>query len=346
MSYQRAKQLVGGNIPPWQKVLDAATSFGKEAQGFSQGFADAYTFGATNLAEKAAEKLVPLPEEAESKYQEIVNPKTSGIGEALGFGTGAFGQLAVNMPKSISHIIKNAEIGKVQKVQKAFGPWVKKYTGEYGKAFRGGVKDVIKKQGTGAPAKEVKRAFDPLRRSDTYKDLPSKTQNAIEKVYSPNAKPRDVLNAANRLRKSPVAKKFDESGNLVRETGKKLKNIVKKQSPEFAKVDREYGEFSGVKKVMEKFKPGAKGQGEFGTQSGTKLLRNIDKAEPGDISAMERFGKETGINIVGPAKLASKARGIGSLIKKSAPWAGGGGAGYLLAKKLLGNQGGYNNYNQ
>ena len=354
MSYQEAKQIVSGKIPPWQKVLGTASDIIKEGKGFSKGFSNAYTFGASELAsnmgKNLGESIVPLSSEkqslADAEYNKIVNPETSGAGEALGFGTGAFGQLAVNAPKALGKLASNLEIGKVKKIQQAFGPWVKGYTSKYGKSFKKGIRDVIKGGNKEELIKEVQRIFNPLRRSDGFKDLPSKTQSAVEKVYRQEATTRDVLNAGNRVRK--YGAKLDETGNLARETTGKLKNIVKKESKEFAKADKEYGPFSGTKRVMEKFKPGLKGQGEFGTQAGTKLLRNIKTSQPGDIAAMERFGKETGIDIVGPAKAASTARGVGQFLKKSAPIAfglgAGGSAAFLAAKKYLMGNGGYNGY--
>ena len=343
MSYQRAKQLVSGNIPPWQKVVDSAMSMGA-APLLPQSMEEFQDI--PNIASNVAADFttVPFTDIGPRKFIDIPEPQTEYGGEmrtAAGLSGLALG--GVKAAKGIDDLIKNKEIQKVQNIQKNFGPWVKKYTTEYGKSFRGGVKNVIKgsKEFGNDPkdlVKKVQRIFNPVKRSDGFQDLPGKTQKAINAVYGDNVKPREVLNAANRLRKSPQAKKFDETGNLVRETGNKLKNVVKEKSPAFSEVDRKYGEFSGTKKVMEKFRPGYKGQGEYGTQAGTKMLRNINKAEPGDIKAMERFGNETGMNIVGPAKLAAGVRGIGSLIKKAAPWAGGGGAGYLLAKRLLGQQ--------
>ena len=59
---------------------------------------------------------------------------------------------------------------------------------------------------------------------------------------------------------------------------------------------------------------------------------------------MERFGRETNIPIVGPAKVASAVRSTANFVGKALPWTiGAGGGGYFLAKKLLGQQQGYSN---
>jgi len=354
--YLRAKQLTGRQIPPWQKIMDSVQNSGAGAfvPGSMEELQDIPKIAGSVAADYAT---VPFTDFGPRKFMNVPEPQTE-YGQNIKFAADVAPLVVggVQAAKGIDNLIRGMETGKVQKIQQAFGPWVKKYTNEYGQKFRGGVKEVLKgaktekaleksvgsgpsltRKGEGL-IKEVKRAFNPLRRSDAYQDLPNKTQKAIEKVYSGDMKPRDVLNAANRLRKSPMHSKLDETGALAREATKKLKNIVKKESPEFSRVDREYGEFSGVKNVMQKFRPDLKGQGQYGTAQGTRILRNINKREPGEIEAMSRFGKETGTNIVDSAKFASMARGVSKFLERALPiGAGIGGGGYLFGKKFLSN---------
>lgn len=343
MSYEEAKQIISGKVQPWQKLMDSALSMGAGPL-IPRTSDEVKDLGNVASSVAADYTTVPFTDLGPRKFMDVPEPETEyGQQMKAGLDIAPLVVGGVQGVRGISNGIRKAEIGKVKDIQKKFGPWVKKYTKEYGDELRAGIKSTLKNpQGA---LDEVKKIFNPLRRSDQYQDLPAKTRTAIDKVYDTNAKPRDVLNAANRLRKSPQAKKFDELGSMVRDAGNKLKGIIKKQNPKFAQKDREYAEFSGVRKVMEKFKPGNKGQGDYGTQAGTKILHNIKKAEPGDISAMERFGRENRMDIVGPAKLAANVRGAGNAIGKALPWAGGGGAGYLLLKKLFDGVKGDSGYN-
>lgn len=328
MSYERAKQITTGKIPPWQSVLQSVQKVGAGAfvPSSQEELSDIPRIASSVASDYTT---IPFTDIGPRKFMDIEEPKTEyGEGIRTAFDVAPIIAGSVQGASGIGRFIRGKEIKKVQKIQQSFGPWVKKYTNEYGEALRGGIKRVLK-GGKEEALTEAKRAINPLRRSDSYQDLPAKTRGAIEKLYGENVSPRDVLSASNRIGKSSSS--FDKTGALARDTIKKLKQIVKDRSPEFKKVDSEYGGFTGVRDVMEKFKPNLKGQGKYGTSSGTKLLRGIDKRQPSELEAMERFGKETGISIVGPAKLASLVRKVGNFI----PWLiGAGGAGYMASKKL------------
>src|SRR3990167_1225789 len=81
----KLRQRVTGKIPPWQRVLETATTVGKEIGEFPRGFAEIYTLGleprARSLGQKAAEALVPghTPPGIFDERE----PETSGVGRRV-----------------------------------------------------------------------------------------------------------------------------------------------------------------------------------------------------------------------------------------------------------------------
>jgi len=86
-----------GVIPKSENLLQRAM---KASQGFTQGFADVSTLGGTALARGAAEKLVPLPPQAEERYQELTeaDPASYAVGAAIPIARGAqqLGSMGIN----------------------------------------------------------------------------------------------------------------------------------------------------------------------------------------------------------------------------------------------------------
>src|SRR3990167_4164631 len=81
----KLRQRVTGKIPPWQRVLETATTVGKEIGEFPRGFAEIYTLGleprARSLGQKAAEALVPGP--TPPGIFDEREPETSGVGRRV-----------------------------------------------------------------------------------------------------------------------------------------------------------------------------------------------------------------------------------------------------------------------
>ena len=84
-------------IPNTENFIQRAI---RVSQGVPQGFADVSTFGGTALARGAAEKLVPLPPEAEVEYKSMTatDPTATVIGGAIPIAKGALdiGKFGIN----------------------------------------------------------------------------------------------------------------------------------------------------------------------------------------------------------------------------------------------------------
>ena len=95
--YPQYRDINVGTLPHSESLIDKAL---KASRGFMEGFSDVETLGASTLARKAAESLVPLPPQAEQKYQEMTStdPTAKAIGGAIPVARGIqqLGKLGIN----------------------------------------------------------------------------------------------------------------------------------------------------------------------------------------------------------------------------------------------------------
>lgn len=345
MSYEEAKQLVAGKVPPWQKVLDTAKSIYNTQDQFMTGFSDSYTMGATKLARGLADKAVGAV--FPNQEEDLTPEPEMGVPYAAGSVTGIFPNPFV---KAMGEVPAAMESAKVNKIQKAFFPWAKENYSKYGKALKDSTKKLISQGKLQVPPKEAEAIISPIKYAEeaVKKQLPKKALEVSERVSENIDKltPKNLIQEKARLNRAlsvgeRSGKVTTERSRVIKDVIGKIDDYVGKNMPDMAKPKQDYAEFSSVKKVMERFKPEQANVGKLGTSSGTKILRNINKMQPSDIEALNRFGADTGINIVGPAKVASTARNVGNVVKKSIPFVSGAGATlggmYYLLKKLTGN---------
>lgn len=314
MSLEQLKEEFEGKITPWNSLLDKAKGFGKQAEGFRRGFESAYTFGATDLADTLAKKIVPLPEEVEPMEDDI------NIGTVLG---GLIGGVKSPITSIFGKIAPGMETRKVQKIQKSFFPWVKKHTTEFGQAQRTGLKRLISGGKASTTAGETDAIFEPLFR-DVAEQLPKKAKDVIERVKGKPVGIKQLISEKARLKRSltvaeRTGKASTERSRMIKNTVKNIDRYVNPKLPEVTALKPEYSKYTKVRGFMEKmFSPEEAHYGKLGTAKGTETLRNINKLQPAEIEALESFGKETGLNIVGPAKFASGLRSTGKTIAKYA----------------------------
>lgn len=196
--YEAAKV---GEIPNTENFLQKAI---KAAQGGSQGFFDSYTLGATKLARYAgdmvANKIAPLPPEAEQDFQNITegDPNAYAVGASVPIARGAqqlagagmnalFGkQLAKKaLPKASGKLTKSIQeiITKSKANPKALGvpkdEVIKVLKGEFSKA----------KVPSGEQAATFKRWIKALEDPKKFPDmLDAETVSQIETVFGKAAK--------------------------------------------------------------------------------------------------------------------------------------------------------------
>lgn len=343
MSIEQLKQEVEGNVPPWQRVLDSVQHIGQNLQASAETFGSGYTAGGTDLARNlgnmAAEKLIP----GTGAQPEQATQPVGDFGQLMTAGAGIAGALKNPLMEGIGKIPGMLEVKKVESIQKAFPPWVKKHTESFGKVVRGGLKNAIKQSNP----KEIKRIFNPFyRNQQAYDELGAQAKQAIDAVRN-NPTPRAGLRAYQKIKKDIPQSQLSgrmptEKGRAGRETIKKVKDYAKSKIPGLKKEAEGYAKFSKQKKVMEQFEPQNVGASAEGTVKGTRFLRNIRDKQPGEIEALKAFGKETKIPIVGPAKAAALGRAVIKKAGDALPYALGiGGSSWYLGRKMS-NMGGGN----
>ncbi len=242
------QQEILGKMAPWQKVLDNASSIFKEGSDVARSGISANYMGIPELGGKAGtfvgEKIMgPLPETgkySQETYENMVGNQGSGVGSAIGAGIGSLGQLAVNTPKTIKGAINALETGKVSKIQKAFFPWVKKHSAEYGQSLKSGIKNMLTKGKLGVTKAEAEAIFDPILSATEAQrsSLPKKVLDVAERISSKkgNVGIREILAENARLKRGVtsgerVGRVLTERGGIVKKVGENVNQYVKKNVP-------------------------------------------------------------------------------------------------------------------
>ena len=247
----------------------------------------------------------------------FLNPQTTRGKIVSGIGSAAASSITPDIGMNLKNPITPQR--KVNEIQKAFFPWQKSHTDEYGGVIRKGMKDLIREgklkikpnEAEGSIAK-IKYASD-----DVKAQLPKKAKDAVDRIFdkSDELTPDILLKERNRIKSSVTKAEFKgtthtERGRLIKETVKDIDSLLKEKIPGIKEANPKYAKFAKNREVIQsKFDPSEAHLGTLGTTKGTKTLSAFNDLEPAEIEALQYFQKETGVDIINYAKKLTKKKG-------------------------------------
>lgn len=317
----------------------------KVTRGVTEGFGDVASFGGSVLARKGADALVDrfMPEDQSKKsqlYHQLTDtdPTAKMIGGGLASGLGLSAGLA-HLGKGAVNLARSTSPEKAMEIGKNFFPFVRKGQAEFGREFRGGVREARRSGALDTGIQKAQKVISDLANNDeTISQLPSKLQTQIQEVAT-NPKPtlKDLIRLQNKMKQAVKQSGYmGQAGEHIRElkeTSRNLGEIAKSSSPRLKAASEKFQPFAQSRETMSRlFQPAKAKTGVMGTTRATKSLKRIPKMEPGEQEAIKYFEKATGTNILGPVKakdflgkagFVTGAGGIGlgilDLIRRSLP---------------------------
>ena len=343
-----------GAIPNFEKVLGSLRSsqFGPFPFIPTSGaeVRDLPVAGAKGLSSA----LMGIPELVSG--EEIEEPKTE-YGKRL---AGAAGNVPLMMGggmtvKPIGALLKGIKraseakklakrVGSIEEVQKAFLPWVKKHTTEFGKSLKQGYKELIGQGKLKIPKEDVEAFINKLEGSkDTWSLLPKKVKDEVAylKSLKSSATPQQLRRFGSRLRASISKGELKgtlrtERGRIVKEVDRDVRNYLNQRVPGAEVRNPKYQKFSDTRETMERlFKPGES------TRTGEESLKSVKNLSTQDLRNLRAFETETGTNFLDPAKRVAYWGGVGKSFVENLPWyagaAGLGGVSTYALGRILSN---------
>src|SRR3990167_9362971 len=180
---------IGDQIPPWQGLLQKAAGSLRQSQFGPFPFipqSQEELQDVPGVATKSASNIMlGLPEMASGG--QIDEPQTEWgkqMSTASSIAPLALG--GAGLAKGIGTLGKRfGTPQRIAEVQKAFFPWVRKHTGEFGKALRESRKAAGQKSQLGESKNQLEALFSPIRGSkDAAAQLPPKVLKEVKSLFN------------------------------------------------------------------------------------------------------------------------------------------------------------------